>query len=48
MFFSLLFVMYRARGVYYVTTNAKPPYARGFPGKGRSNGAGYSGLKKQQ
>ncbi|KAJ0175557.1 hypothetical protein K1T71_008716 [Dendrolimus kikuchii] len=25
----------KARGVYYVTTNAKPPYARGFPGKVR-------------
>ncbi|KPI92846.1 Phospholipase A1 member A [Papilio xuthus] len=28
-------VTHRARGVYYVTTNAKPPYARGFPGKSR-------------
>ncbi|CAG9129227.1 unnamed protein product [Plutella xylostella] len=25
----------KARGIYYVTTNAKPPYARGFPGKSR-------------
>ncbi|XP_026752296.1 pancreatic lipase-related protein 2 isoform X1 [Galleria mellonella] len=28
-------VTHRARGVYYVTTNARPPYARGFPGKSR-------------
>ncbi|XP_022814753.1 phospholipase A1 member A-like [Spodoptera litura] len=28
-------VTHNARGVYYVTTNAKPPYARGFPGKSR-------------
>ncbi|XP_063362800.1 inactive pancreatic lipase-related protein 1-like [Cydia amplana] len=26
---------HKARGVFYVTTNAKPPYARGFPGKSR-------------
>lgn len=25
---------FRARGVYYVTTGPKPPYAKGFPGKG--------------
>ncbi|CAH2238683.1 jg4357 [Pararge aegeria aegeria] len=28
-------VTHKARGVYYVTTNANPPYARGFPGKAR-------------
>ncbi|XP_061383177.1 pancreatic lipase-related protein 2-like [Danaus plexippus] len=28
-------VTHKARGVYYVTTNANPPYARGFPGKNR-------------
>lgn len=28
-------VTHNARGVYYVTTNAKPPYARGFPRKSR-------------
>lgn len=27
--------IFSARGVYYVTTNAHPPYARGFPGKSR-------------
>lgn len=27
---------FSARGVYYVTTNADPPFARGYPGaKGR-------------
>lgn len=29
------YVTPKARGIYYVTTNAKPPYARGFPGKSR-------------
>lgn len=24
---------FRARGIYYLTTNAKKPYAQGFPGK---------------
>ncbi|XP_026463547.1 pancreatic lipase-related protein 2-like [Ctenocephalides felis] len=28
-------ISHKARGIYYVTTNAKPPYAKGFPGKGR-------------
>uniref|UniRef100_A0A336LVZ2 CSON006317 protein n=1 Tax=Culicoides sonorensis TaxID=179676 RepID=A0A336LVZ2_CULSO len=28
-------VSWSARGVYYVTTNAKPPFARGFPGKSK-------------
>ncbi|XP_055712258.1 pancreatic lipase-related protein 2 [Phlebotomus papatasi] len=40
-------VSHEARGIYYVTTNAKPPYARGFPGKGRrsSRNGVYAGLK---
>ncbi|CAO1352331.1 unnamed protein product [Diamesa hyperborea] len=44
---------WKARGVYYVTTNGKPPYARGFPGKNRrearnnggSDGNQYTGLR---
>lgn len=33
----IIFLMNKnsARGVYYVTTNAKPPFARGFPGKSK-------------
>lgn len=45
--FSLCFPKsFRARGVYYVTTNGKPPYARGFPGKNRRdarNNGGFDG-----
>lgn len=26
---------YSARGIYYLTTNARKPYAQGFPGKRR-------------
>ncbi|XP_070509269.1 lipase member H [Chironomus tepperi] len=46
---------WKARGVYYVTTNAKAPYARGYPGKNRrqtrNNGRNaitdsYGGLRK--
>ncbi|EDV31742.2 uncharacterized protein Dana_GF14403 [Drosophila ananassae] len=36
---------HKARGNYYVTTNAKAPFARGFPGKGRSNGE-YQGVRR--
>ncbi|KAL9929608.1 pancreatic lipase-related protein 2 isoform 2-T2 [Glossina fuscipes fuscipes] len=38
-------VSHKARGTYYVTTNAKPPYARGFPGKARSAGE-YRGVRR--
>lgn len=38
--------MYRARGVYYVTTNPDAPFARGFPGKtNRAQDNNYGGLK---
>lgn len=39
---------FRARGVYYLTTNADPPFARGHPAKQaeRSNGDAYVGLRK--
>lgn len=37
----------KARGTYYVTTNSKPPYARGYPGKRQSARSGeYNGLRK--
>lgn len=38
----------RARGVYYVTTNPDPPFARGYPSNAeRSNdNNAYSGLRK--
>ncbi|XP_034474761.1 phospholipase A1 member A [Drosophila innubila] len=36
---------HKARGNYYVTTNAKAPFARGFPGKGRANGE-YQGVRR--
>ncbi|XP_055386436.1 lipase member H-A [Condylostylus longicornis] len=42
----------KARGVYYVTTNPSPPYARGFPNKRRSRdnnqiGRSYDGVRKK-
>ncbi|XP_053663195.1 uncharacterized protein LOC128712324 [Anopheles marshallii] len=39
----------QARGVFYVTTNAKPPYARGFPGKNRRTAktSDYSGVRRK-
>ncbi|KFB48158.1 AGAP007991-PA-like protein [Anopheles sinensis] len=39
----------RARGVFYVTTNAKPPYARGFPGKNRrtAKNSDYAGVRRK-
>lgn len=33
LFYSNEINLFRARGVYYVTTGPKPPYAKGFPGK---------------
>ncbi|XP_055548517.1 phospholipase A1 member A [Wyeomyia smithii] len=38
-----------ARGIYYVTTNAKPPYARGFPGKNRrtAKNSEYAGVRRK-
>lgn len=40
-------VSHEARGVYYVTTNPNPPYARGFPKKGRSLfGRDYHGVRR--
>lgn len=52
--FNDLTISPRARGIYYVTTNGKPPYARGFPGKNRRSARGdtpsllgeYSGVRK--
>ncbi|XP_023300971.2 phospholipase A1 member A [Lucilia cuprina] len=42
-------VSHKARGTYYVTTNAKPPFARGFPGKGRSATTGeYQGVRRRR
>lgn len=39
------------RGIFYVTTNGKPPYARGFPGKSRRRSSrgnnDYMGLRKK-
>lgn len=41
--------MYRARGVYYVTTNPDAPFARGFPGKtNRAQDNNYGGLKQNR
>lgn len=37
----------RARGVFYVTTNPDPPFARGYPAEEeRSNDSKYAGLRK--
>lgn len=48
-FYYYKFLLFRARGTYYVTTNAKPPYARGFPGKGRSATTGeYQGVRRRR
>lgn len=48
------FKFFRARGVYYVTTNAKPPYARGLPAKHRqttqarsTTGPEYDNVRKK-
>lgn len=40
---------HRARGVFYVTTNSKPPYARGFPGKNRrtAKNSEYAGVRRK-
>lgn len=44
---KLFLLFYRARGVFYVTTNPDPPFARGYPGNAeRSNDDKYSGLRK--